>query len=746
MSHVLYRWGHWVARRPWVAIGMWLVLAVAVTGASVTVGHPLDDSMSSPGTDSQAATDLLASADTGAEGLTSYVVATPREAGDTFFTSASARADLASLQQSLSGLPDLVSATDPAAALATDREAAVAGQLVSPDGRVAMIRLQYPAIEQTDKSALVALKAALDDARPGSSLQIESGGALYFTFEEPPMNVYEVVGLVAALVILLVAFGSLVAAGLPLAIGLSGLLVGTGALSLVAYGVDIPQWAPVMASMVGLGAGIDYALFLVTRHREQLALGLTVPDSVGRTLATAGQSVVFAGGTVVIAILGLAFAGLPFVTAGGIGIAVVVLVMVLAAITLLPALLALAGTRLSQRRASRFGWRRAPRRTTGAAQRWSRWGAHVTRHPVAYLVLGVVLLLGLAAPATALRLGMPDDGNYPQARTERRAYDLIADGFGPGAISPMVIAVDTAGDGSAPARIAAAVADDPGIASTQALPATSGSDVAVVLAQATTTPQDEATQETVERLRSRVLPSALADSPAIAHVGGYTAVMTDMSERVQERMPIFLSAVVLMSFLLLVVLFRSLVVPIKAALLNLLSVSAAYGVLVMVFQWGWGADLIGLETTVPVISFIPLFMFAILFGLSMDYEVFLLSRIREEWLRTGDSDQAVVHGIGVTARTISAGAAIMVAVFAGFITGSDPTMKMLGLGLSTAVLLDATVVRLVLVPATMKLLGGLNWWLPAWLDRRLPTFDHESHVPVGPAAAPAPALAAAASE
>ena len=316
--------------------------------------------MSTPGSDSQAAAEMLAAADTGAEGLTSYVVATPRAAGDTFFESAQARADLADLEQSLTGLQDLVGATDPAGMLATDRQGAVDAQMVSPDGRVALIRLQYPAIEQTDKSALAALKTALEEARSGSSLTLEAGGDLFFTFEEAPMSAYEAVGIVAALVILLVAFGSLVAAGLPLVIGLFALLVGTSALSLVAYGVDIPVWAPVMASMVGLGAGIDYALFLVTRHREHLALGLTVPEAVGRAVATAGQSVIFAGGTVVVAILGLTVAGLPFVAAGGVGISVVVLVMVLAAITLLPALLGLAGPHINPHR-------RFARRTTGAS-------------------------------------------------------------------------------------------------------------------------------------------------------------------------------------------------------------------------------------------------------------------------------------------------------------------------------------------------------------------------------------------
>ena len=717
MAHILYRWGRWAAGHPWRTVGIWVVLAVAVTALASSAGHPLDNTMETPGTDSKAAADLLARAGTGTGGLTSYVVATPRARGETFLNSRHARRDLARVEQHLQGLKDEVGASDPAGLLAENPKAAVAAQMVSPDGRVALIRLQYPVIEKTDKSALGALTSAIAQAQSGSSLRLEGGGDLFFTFSEAPMSLYEAGGIVTALVILLVAFGSLVAAGLPIVIGLFGLLVGTSALSLVAYGVGIPEWAPVLASMVGLGAGIDYALFLVTRHREYLAEGWSVPESVGRSLATSGQAVLFAGCTVVVAILGLVFAGLPFVAAGGIGMSLVVLVMVLAAVTLLPAMLGLAGHRITRRRA-----RRTSRSTLG----WTRWGSHVTRHPVAYLVGGTMLLLAMAAPVTALRLGMPDEGNYPQQRTERRAYDLIADGFGPGAISPLVIAVDPAGDRKAAERIAAAVSKDPGIATASVI--SNASDLGIVTAQATTTPQDVQTQLTLQRLRSDVLPTALGRSTATAHVGGYTATMTDMSTRVQDRLPIFVVAVVLLSFLLLVVVFRSIAVPAKAAVLNLLSVGAAYGILVMVFQWGWAEELIGLHATVPIISFIPLFMFAILFGLSMDYEVFLLSRIREEYLRTSDSDHAVVHGIGATARTISAGAAIMVAVFAGFVAGNDPVVKMLGLGLATAVLVDATLVRLVLVPAAMKLLGPLNWWLPAWLDQLLPQMEgHQAY-------------------
>ena len=713
MSRLLYRWGRWSATRPWVAIGAWVLLSVLVVAAAAGFGKQLDDSLAAPGTDSQAAADLLAGADSGAGGLTAYVVATPRQDSVTFVDSRQARVGLDQLESALGDLPKVLGTT----------------QEVSPDGRVALVRVQYPEIGELAVSDLTALKAVVAEARASSLLRLEAGGDLYFSFEQPAANVGEVLGLVVAAVILVVAFGSLLAAGLPLAVALFGLLVGASLIPLLGLLIDIPVWAPVMAAMVGLGVGIDYALFLLSRHREYLAAGVPVAESVGRSLATAGQAVVFAGGTVVVAILGLAFAGLPFVTAGGVGISAVVLVMVLAAITLLPALLGLAGHRvqargLLARRGQGRGYGHGPG-TDAAVLRWSRWGAHVTRHAAAYAMAGTMLLLALAAPVLALRLGLPDQGSYPQVRTERRAYDLVAEGFGPGATGPMVVAVDVSRDRSVVEPLASALAADPGIASATASPMDATSDVAVIIAQPTTTPQDVATARTLDRVRSEVLPRTLASSPATAHVGGYTATMSDLSQRVEERLPIFVVAVVAMSFLLLMVLFRSVLVPLKAAVLNLLSVAASYGVLVMVFQWGWAASLIGLESTVPIISFIPLFMFAILFGLSMDYEVFLLSRVREEYLRTRDNDYAVVRGIGVTARTISCGAAIMVSVFVGFGFVDDPLLKMMGLGLATAVFLDATVVRLVLVPATMKLLGDANWWLPAWLDRLLPKWDLE---------------------
>ncbi|WP_435600662.1 MMPL family transporter [Streptomyces sp. C10-9-1] len=728
MSSLLFRLGRFAARRPWRAIGAWMLTAVVVITASAMAGRDLEDTLEAPGLDSQRAVELLSAAGSSDAGLTARVTATPREASETFFDSPAARRALAEVRAELVALPSVLAATDPVGGLGTG--AAVARGDVSPDGRVALVTLRYPVIEHLDAGDLEDLRGVLAAHRNDDAVRIEAGGDLFISFAEPETGTGEVIGLLAAVVILLVAFGSLIAMGLPIGMALFGLALGTSAMPLVTHLVEIPSFAPVIASMVGLGVGIDYALFIVTRHREHLAAGMDVGESAGRAVATAGRAVVFAGGTVVVSILGLAFAGLPFITAAGIAIAAVVLIMVAASVTLLPAFLGLAG-----RSIDRFGlpWPRAGRGGRGprSGQRWHRWGTHVARHAVAYSVGGTLLLAALAAPVLALRLGFPDEGTLPVSRTERQAYDLVAEGFGPGANGPLAIAVDLAGDASVVEPLHRAVAADPGIAAVAPPRVDTDADVATLMAVATTAPQDDATRATVERLRSEVFPRVLGRSEARAHVGGQTAAFADLGDRVKDRLLLFVSAVVVLSFLLLTVVFRSLLVPLKAAVLNLLSIGAAYGVLVMVFQWGWGASLIGLASPVPIVSFIPMFMFAIVFGLSMDYEVFLLSRVREHYLATGDNDGSVVRGLAGTARVITSAALIMVSVFLGFVLGEDPTTKMLGLGLATAIAVDATVVRMVLVPAAMKLLGGACWWLPGWLDRLLPSVGVEGAVPGG---------------
>ncbi len=704
MSHALYRLGRFAARRPVVVIATWVMLAVLVIGSSVAFGRELEDSFGAPGLDSTAALDLLTTAQSDAAGPTAQVVLTPIDASATFAGSPAAQMALADTAAAVVELPNVLGASEPQ---------------ISPDGRVALIRVQYELIDKLSVDDLNNLKDFAADASVGSPLQIELNGDLFFSFEQPENNASELIGLAAAVVILLLAFGSLIAMGLPIGLAVFGLALGISSMSLITYLIEIPSWAPQLASMVGLGVGIDYALFIVTRYREFLARGMTVEEAVGRATATAGQAVIFAGGTVVIAILGLAVAGVPFLTSAGIAISVIVLLMVVASITLLPAFLGLAGHRIN-----RFAiHRRTGSRTAGAG--WERWIRHVSRHAWAYAIGVTTLLLAVAAPVLSLRLGFPDEGSLPDSRTQRRAYDLLADGFGPGVNGPLVVAVDISQDATVVEPLRVAIMADSGIASVMPAQVNGAAGVATLLAIPTSSPQDEATMATIERLRTDVFPAVLDGTEAAAHVGGQTASFGDIGTRVNDRLPLVIAAVILLSFLLLTLVFRSVVVPLKAALMNLLSIGAAYGVLVMVFQWGWGKDLIGLESTVPVLAFIPMFMFAILFGLSMDYEVFLLSRVREEYLRTGDNDAAVVHGIASTARVITSAALIMISVFTGFVLSDDPVTKMMGLGLATAILVDATIIRMVLVPATMKLMGNANWWLPAWLDRLLPTIDIE---------------------
>ncbi|GEA83801.1 MMPL family transporter [Cellulomonas gelida] len=704
LAQILYRIGWFATRRRWAVIGTWLALTVVVVGAAAASGAKLEDGFTAPGLDSQRANELVAASGGGQAGITAQVVVTP--AGDgTFRDDEAARAALARLQADVRALPHVLGTTDPVGALTGAQDAAAVGAL-SPDGRVAQLRVQYPGLDQLSAADLTALEAVPHDP----ALRVEMGGDLFFAYSSADSNVGELVGIVAALVVLLLAFGSFVAATLPVGMAVLGLGVGIGGMTLLAGVMTVPSFAPVLGAMVGLGVGIDYALFVVTRHREHLAEGMAVDESVARSLAGAGRPVVFAGGIVVVSILGLAVAGVPFMTAGGIAISLVVLVMVVASVTLLPALLAVAGQRVVGRH-----------RLETTSPRWERWTRHVTRHPAAYGVGVTVVLLALAAPVVALRVGIPDDGALPPSRTERQAYDLVAEGFGPGRNGPLVVVVDLAGDTHAADAVARAVAADPGVAAVE--PPVRRGGLATIVTHATTGPQDVATARTIDRLRTEVFPAALAGTPAAAHVGGQTASFADVGQRVNDRLPLLVGAVLAMSFVLLMLVFRSVLVPLKAVLLNLLSIGAAYGVMVMVFQWGWAADLIGLESTVPIVSFIPMFMFALLFGLSMDYEVFLLSRVRDAYTGTGSNDEAVVRGTARTGRVITSAAAIMICVFLAFVLGEDAATKMFGIGLATAILLDATLVRLVLVPATMKLLGDANWWLPGWLDRLLPHVD-----------------------
>ncbi|MFH8837800.1 MMPL family transporter [Streptomyces sp. NPDC017868] len=732
LSKALLRLGAGAARHPWRVIAAWLIAATLAVLAAVAFGGRTADSMTAPGLDSQRAAELIERAGTGQEGMTAQVVVTPLDDGATFFDDDGARTALTRLRTEVERLPHVLGTSDPAGALDAGGDTAVRGGLVSADGRIAVVRVQYPDQSRLSAEDLDALVELGDRLRPELPLRIEMGGNLFYAFSDPDGGASELIGLLAAAAILFLAFGSLVAAALPIGMAVFGLTVGVATMTVLAGVTEVPTFAPVLGSMVGLGVGIDYALFVLARHREYLARGLDPQAAAGRAVATAGRPVVFAGGTVVVSILGLAVANVPFMTVGGVAVSIVVLTMVLASVTLLPAFLGAAGPRLARvGRVGRVGRvlrtrkpgrlaRRDPAAGAARAAGWRRWIGHVSRHPVPYAVGAAALLLTATLPVLGLRVGLPDDGSLPPSRTERRAYDLVAEGFGPGTNGPLVIAADPAGDPGVLGRLVGAVAADPGIASVAPTHIDRATGIATLVVFPTTSPQDKATADTIARLRTDVLPTAIGHGPARAHVGGAAASLSDVGRRTSERLPVLVAAVLGMSFLLLMLVFRSVLVPLKAVLLNLLSIGAAYGVMVAVFQWGWGGALIGLEATVPIVSFIPMFLFAILFGLSMDYEVFLLSRVREEYLRTGDNGTAIVEGVSGTARIITSAALIMVAVFLSFAVADDPSTKMFGLGLATAILIDATVVRMVLVPATMTLLGRTNWWLPKWLDRTLP--------------------------
>jgi RND superfamily putative drug exporter len=708
MALFLYRLGQFAVRRRRRVLVAWIIIAVAAIALGAASGGSTTDRFKVHGVEAQTAADVLERDFPTAAGTSAQLVFAARP-GTTLADNDVATATRAALDD-VSSQPDVVS---------------VGALRTSADDRVAYADVQYsrPSSEIRD-AAFARLEATARQANATNAVQMELGGDLPSEAVQPEFGGQELVGLLVAAFVLLVAFGSVIAMGLPIGTALVGLATSFGIITLISSVIEVNSVAPTIAAMIGLGVGIDYALFILTRHREHMRLGMTVEESAGRAVATAGAAVLFAGITVMIAISGLAIAGIGVVTVMGLTAALTVAVMVAIALTLLPALLGFAGPKILR---SRIPFLRS--RAAIAVNResiWHRWGRQVSAHPWRYLVLGVTTLALLAAPFFSLRLGMTDNGSMPESVTTRRAYDLLADGFGPGFNGPLLLSVEL--DGASPAALTpleTALRADPGVAAVAPAEVNRAQTAAVLRVIPTSSPQDSTTSSLVHRLRDDVIPRATADSPMPVYVGGQTAMFIDLSDRVASRLLWFIAAVILLSVLLLTMVFRSVAVPLKAAAMNLVSIGAAYGVIVAVFQWGWGKGLFGVSETIPIVSFIPMMLFAILFGLSMDYEVFLLSRVREEYLQRHDNETAVVEGLAATARVITSAALIMISVFAAFVLSDDPTIKMFGLGLATAVLIDATVVRLVLVPATMKLLGEWNWWLPKWLDRILPHVDIE---------------------
>ena len=709
MSRILYRLGNGAAAHPWRTIAAWLlVIGIAVAASSMFGGTPEDD-YNVPGARAQRGIEMLRDHVPGGGGAQAQVVVHDKDGTPLD------RAIVSDLAQRLAAVPHAGQVTPPR---------------ISDDGDTALLTVTYdvPVTDPdiTGAKGLDPLERAIAPAQE-QGLQAELGGELPASAQQAMGGTGELAGIVVALLLVVLAFGSVTAAGLPLAIAFTGLGVGSAGIAVLAAATDVSTAAPTVATMVGLGVGIDYALLLVTRHVEFLTAGHDRRVAAGRAAATAGRSVVFASATVLVSLMGLRLAGLPVYSSFGFATAIAVLAVMAAAITLVPALCGLAGNRLLPRKVrkarkagttARTG--EGPVTTTARRPLTARWAATVARRPLPAALAALLFLLTLAAPTLGMRTWPQDGSSNSTDTTIRRAYDLVADEFGPGANGPFTVVVDRAKltDGDV-TRLANRIAGQPGIADVGTPQTTPDGAIEVFEVEPTTGPADPKTSDLVQTLRHDVLPDG-------AELTGTTPFFADISGMLAERLWLVVGFVVSVSVLLLAMAFRSVVVPLKAAVMNLLSIGAAYGVLTAAFQWGWAGGLLGLDHPVAVSSWIPILMFAILFGLSMDYEVFLLSRIREDWLRTGDARGSVERGLTSTGRVISSAAAIMVAVFLGFATEADAVVKQLGFGMAVAIVLDATAVRMVLVPATMTMLGRWNWWLPAWLDRLLPTIEAET--------------------
>jgi putative drug exporter of the RND superfamily len=683
----------------------WVVAAIAIIGVGSWLAGEYNADYDTPGSESKAASDLTEERFGGYSGQEIYVVWKDPAGAQ----SPGAKARLDAFFAEAERVDDVAEHTP----IRLSRDRTIASSTLP---------LTIPGWE-VEKARGEELIAAAEK-HSGGGLQIKLGGQLIGDAQGQTSP--EGVGFLGAAIVLLIAFGSVVAAGLPLVIALVGLGITSGGLIvLLANVVDVPDWTTAVSGLIGIGVGIDYALLVLTRFRAAMNAGKNRHDAVVEAVTTAGRSVIIAGGTVVIAVLGLFLTGLPYMYGVAISASLAVLVVMLAAVTLLPALLSYLGPRVDRLRIPLLG--RQLRSEGNGESPAARWSHAVQRRPWPAAIAASVLLLALAAPALGMRLGFPDAGNDPPDTMTRQAYDLNTQGFGPGTNGPLVIAADLP-DPSAAAEIGALaerLRREEGVAFVPEPQINAERDAAIVTVIPTTSPQDAETEDLVTRLRDEVVPAALSGSAIRAEIGGITAALEDQSEHITDRMPLFIAGVVGLSFLLLLVAFHSPVISLKAAAMNLLSVGAAYGVMTLVANGGPVAELIGIDHEVPIAPFMPVMMFAILFGLSMDYEVFLISRIREEYLKDGDTRRAVADGVARTARVITAAAAIMVVVFLAFVTGPDVFLKLFGIGLATAIFLDATVVRMVLVPAVMQLLGARNWWIPSWLERILPRLDVE---------------------
>jgi RND superfamily putative drug exporter len=714
MATFLYRLGRLSFRRRRWVVALWIALLVGFGAGGAALSGPTSDSFSIPGTESQQALDLLAERfpEANVGGATARVVFAAEGAAKV--TDPERRAAVEATVAALRKVPQVERVTDPFPA-----------QGVSPDGRVAFAQVSFKVqAAELQPAALDGLTAAADAAeRPGLAAEI-GGDALS---PPPAQSPTEILGVAVAAVVLVITFGSLVAAGLPLLTALIAIGIGMSAITAVTGFVELSSTAPVLALMLGLAVAIDYSLFIVSRYRHELALGRTGEEAAGRATGTAGSAVVFAGATVVIALAALAVVGIPFLTVMGLAAAGTVALAVVVALSLVPALLGFAGTRVLGRKARKAlaagkeveDPENPTTRTAG-----DRWGRFVTRHRVPVLLAAVLALGVTAIPVTDLRLGMPGDEVASPETTQRKAYDLLAGGFGPGFNGPLAVVVDTAKAAdpkAAAAEVAGELSTVDGVVAVTPPMFNPAGDTALLTVVPKTGPADAATEQLVAALRDRA-----DEFPGVSvSVTGQTAVMIDVSEKLAAALLPYLGVIIGLALLLLVLVFRSILVPVKATLGFLLTIGATFGAVVAVFQWGWLADLLGVDSPGPIMSMLPIFMIGVVFGLAMDYELFLVTRMREEYVHGATANDAVIGGVRQGARVVTAAALIMVSVFAGFIFSGEAMIMSLGFAMAFGVAVDAFVVRMTIVPAVMSLLGRHAWWLPRWLDRVLPDVDVE---------------------
>ncbi|MEV0786328.1 MMPL family transporter [Streptomyces sp. NPDC050423] len=705
----------WCIAHRLVAVLIWLLALGGTAAGAVFAGSSYTNDYEAPGTESGHAAALLKSGFTNLGGDTDTIV----------WHTDGATVRAADVEQKMTRTLHAVERLPGVGDVSGPYTQAGAAQ-ISADGRTAYATVTFDG--QADDVPVAQAEAVVSTAKAasGEHLRVELGGSAVALTEAPAVHLSEAIGVAVAAVVLFLAFGSLAASMLPIATALVSVGTAYAGIVLLGHVMTVADFAPMLGMLVGLGVGIDYALFIVTRHRRGLRRGMTVPEAAQHAVATTGRAVVFAGATVCIALLGMLILRLSFLNGVAVAASLTVVLTVAASVTLLPALLSLIGMRALSRRERRRLAEHGPQPDlpTGFAARWS---AFVERHPKLLGGIAVVVMLVLALPTFSLHLGSSDQGNNARSSTTRQAYDLLADGFGPGVNGPLTITaqLDGADDRLAMDALPATLRATDGVASVDPVTYNSSGDTAFVTVVPESAPQSQQTSALVDRLRTDVLPKAADNTSLQTHVGGVTASYDDFAQIIIGKLPLFIGVVIGLGCLLLLMAFRSVGIPLKAAVMNVAAVASSFGVVVAIFQWGWGSELLGLGSSGPIEPFLPVIMVSVLFGLSMDYQVFLVGRMYEEWLETGDNRRAVRVGLAETGRVINSAAVIMISVFLAFVLSGDRVIAMFGIALAAAVALDAFVLRTLLVPALMHLLGGANWWMPGWLDRRLPRLSIE---------------------